>query len=121
EEKVKLDAELAGRRAKNASEAQKPRVIPETAARRSKHVPIVSAPPAPPDLDQHILTNTPLEHIWSFINPLMLYGRHLGLKGSMLRKLNTPKQKELASSEAGRKALEVWEAVEEVKKECRDV
>ncbi|HSG06605.1 MAG TPA: vitamin B12 dependent-methionine synthase activation domain-containing protein, partial [Nitrospiria bacterium] len=38
-------------------------------------------PPAP-DFDLHRLDNPPLEAILSFINPAMLYGKHLGLKGS---------------------------------------
>ncbi|MFI5402573.1 MAG: methionine synthase [Planctomycetota bacterium] len=37
-------------------------------------------PPSPPDLDRHV-TRLPLDEVWRFINPLMLYGRHLGLKG----------------------------------------
>jgi len=37
-------------------------------------------PPEPPDLDRHVM-RLPLDEVWRFINPLMLYGRHLGLKG----------------------------------------
>ncbi|MCK6461452.1 MAG: dihydropteroate synthase, partial [Planctomycetes bacterium] len=37
-------------------------------------------PPEPPDFDRHVM-KLPLEEVWRFINPLMLYGRHLGLKG----------------------------------------
>src|SRR5205814_1749322 len=101
-EKVLLETELKAKRAERARDAQKPKVIAEAEARRSTHVEIVKEPPKAPDFDQHILTNTPLEHVWSFINPLMLYGRHLGLKGQMLRKLGTPRQKELEKTEAGR-------------------
>jgi 5-methyltetrahydrofolate--homocysteine methyltransferase len=120
EEKEKLDLELKSRRAEREREAQKPKLVVEPEAKRSSQVEIVAAPPPPPDHAQHILANTPLEHIWAFINPLMLYGRHLGLKGQMLRKLNTPRQKELASTEAGQKALIIWSAVEEVKKEYKE-
>jgi 5-methyltetrahydrofolate--homocysteine methyltransferase len=119
--KAKLDIELLDRRAKAAANAQKPKVIVEAAAKRSKTVPVLDRPPAAPDFDQHILTNTPLEHIHSYINPLMLYGRHLGLKGQILRKLNTPAQRELADSEVGQKAIELWELVEAVKKDYREV
>jgi 5-methyltetrahydrofolate--homocysteine methyltransferase len=105
ERKEELDRELSEKRSKRDSEAQKPKVLIEPAAQRSSQVPILEAPPPAPDHEPHVLTNTPLEHIWSFINPLMLYGRHLGLKGQMLRKLNTPRQKELAGSEAGKKAV----------------
>ncbi len=37
-------------------------------------------PPRPPDLDRHVM-RLPLDEVWRFINPTMLYGRHLGLKG----------------------------------------
>ncbi|HEY4220646.1 MAG TPA: dihydropteroate synthase, partial [Myxococcota bacterium] len=30
-------------------------------------------PPKPPDLDEHVLSALPLEEIWRFINPMMLY------------------------------------------------
>ncbi len=37
--------------------------------------------PIPPDFDPHILSNFSLERIFSYINPVMLYGKHLGLRG----------------------------------------
>ena len=37
-------------------------------------------PRAPPNLNLNILDDLPLETIWTFINPVMLYTRHLGLK-----------------------------------------
>jgi 5-methyltetrahydrofolate--homocysteine methyltransferase len=118
-EKDKLDQELAEQRAALAGEVRRPELVTTTSSARSKLAPIVTAPPAAPDCDVHVLRNTPLEHIWAFVNPLMLYGRHLGLKGTWLRKLDTPEQKELERSDAGRKALEVWEAVQGVKREHR--
>lgn len=120
-ERARLETELAEKRAERSRGAQKPRAAPEAEARRSAQVPVIAAPPPVPDFEPHVITNTPLEHIWSFINPLMLYGRHLGLKGQQLRKLNTPRQKDLEATEAGRKALEVWAAVEAVKQEHRGV
>ena len=115
ERKKQLDSELAERRAKLAAEGPKAKVIVEAPAVRSTQVPLVEAPPAAPDFDLHVIRNTPLPHIWSFVNPLMLYGRHLGLKGQILRKLNTPQQHELNDLEGGEKALEVWASVQEVK------
>ena len=38
-------------------------------------------PPTPPDLMIHQLTNYSLEDIWPYINPQMLYVRHLGYRG----------------------------------------
>jgi 5-methyltetrahydrofolate--homocysteine methyltransferase len=39
--------------------------------------------PLPPDLRVHVLDNYDLEAIFSYINPTMLYGKHLGLKGNL--------------------------------------
>ena len=120
DEKQVLDQELEARRIKLAKEVPDKKPAPAAPARRSSLVEIIETPPPVVDFDNHILTNTPLEHIWSYINPLMLYGRHLGLKGQMLRKLGTPAQNELAQTEAGQKALQIWEAVEDVKKIHRE-
>jgi 5-methyltetrahydrofolate--homocysteine methyltransferase len=39
-------------------------------------------PPPPPDLERHVLAPD-LDQVWSLINPQMLYGKHLGLRGSV--------------------------------------
>lgn len=41
--------------------------------------------PAPIDYDLHVLKDPPLSEIFELINPVMLYGRHLGLKGNFDR------------------------------------
>src|SRR6185295_5562407 len=51
---------------------------------RSADVP--PAPPRPaPDLTEHVLRDLDLEEIWSYVNPHMLYAKHLGLRGSYAR------------------------------------
>jgi 5-methyltetrahydrofolate--homocysteine methyltransferase len=65
--------------------------------------------PSPPDLDRHVLGRLHLDEVWSYINPAMLYGKHLGLKGSFDRLL--------AEGDARARLLD--EAVEEVKETCR--
>ncbi len=40
--------------------------------------------PAPPDLDRHV-AELDLEKVWEYLNPQMVYGKHLGLKGSVKR------------------------------------
>jgi 5-methyltetrahydrofolate--homocysteine methyltransferase len=40
--------------------------------------------PAPPDLERHV-AELDLEAVWELVNPQMLYGKHLGLKGSVDR------------------------------------
>ncbi|MFH0765046.1 MAG: vitamin B12 dependent-methionine synthase activation domain-containing protein, partial [Calditrichota bacterium] len=37
--------------------------------------------PEPPDLDEHILTTIPLVEVMPLINPQMLFGKHLGMRG----------------------------------------
>ncbi|MBI3247812.1 MAG: methionine synthase [Deltaproteobacteria bacterium] len=39
--------------------------------------------PLPPDLRAHTLDNYDLEAIFAYVNPTMLYGKHLGLKGNL--------------------------------------
>lgn len=38
--------------------------------------------PAAPDTDRHVMRQLPLDEVWGYINPKMLYGKHLGLKGN---------------------------------------
>ncbi|MBI1948330.1 MAG: methionine synthase [Deltaproteobacteria bacterium] len=40
-------------------------------------------PPRPPDTRLHVLDPLPLEEVWTFVNPKMLYARHLGLAGDL--------------------------------------
>ncbi|MCG3114140.1 MAG: methionine synthase [Candidatus Manganitrophus sp. SA1] len=43
--------------------------------------------PKAPDFDFHAIDEGPLREIFSYINPSMLYGKHLGLKGNLERLL----------------------------------
>jgi 5-methyltetrahydrofolate--homocysteine methyltransferase len=115
----KLRGELTTRRTKLAQEVkERPKAV-TTSTARSKEVDVLAQVPAAPDWERHVLTNTPLDHIWKFINPVMLYGRHLGLRGSA-RALGTAAEAELAKTEEGRKALALKEQVEELKGFLRD-
>ncbi|MFT3774619.1 MAG: methionine synthase [Minicystis sp.] len=38
--------------------------------------------PAAPDLDRHVMKTLPIDEVWAYINPKMLYGKHLGLKAN---------------------------------------
>jgi len=77
---------------------------PQAQSRSSKirtDIPIPSAP----YLDRRIREVPNLAEIWSYINPYMLYGRHLGFKGNF--------EKLLAERDA--KALKLFHDVEQVK------
>jgi 5-methyltetrahydrofolate--homocysteine methyltransferase len=81
--------------------------------------------PATPDFERHVLKNTPISQIWKFINPLMLYGRHLGIKGGSVRLLESfsgvgqEAAQAKALAEKDPKALTIWQAVQEVKEDYK--
>ena len=51
-------------------------------------VEVLDTLPLPPDLDRHTLRGVPLPEIWQYLNLQMLYGRHLGFRGSVRRALD---------------------------------
>jgi 5-methyltetrahydrofolate--homocysteine methyltransferase len=72
-------------------------------------VSLAVVPIAPPEAERRVLARIPqLAEIWSYLNPQMLYGKHLGLRGSFAAKL----------SDRDAKALELREAVAEVQVEA---
>jgi len=115
-----LRRELQDRRAQLAAvDSARPAPVRASTARRSRKVTQVADPPRPPDLERHVLANTPLDHIWRFINPVMIYGRHMGLKSSVVKEVEAGNRAELEKSEAGRKALQLKAALDDLKVECR--
>jgi len=80
-------------------------------AERSMKVSLDIPIPAVPYLDRRVRDVPQLagaSGVWSYINPFMLYGRHLGYKGNF--------EKNLAAGET--KALELNELVDSLKKEA---
>jgi 5-methyltetrahydrofolate--homocysteine methyltransferase len=59
---------------------------PATPRARPAGVPRVDAP-VPPDLERHVLRDVPLAHVYPYLNLQMLYGKHLGLRGPVVRML----------------------------------
>jgi 5-methyltetrahydrofolate--homocysteine methyltransferase len=83
-------------------------VAPLPKVTRSPRVrPDLPIPPVP-YVDRKVRLVPDLRDIWSYINPYMLYGRHLGFRGDF--------EKHLAERDP--KAIELFENVEEVKKEA---
>ena len=39
--------------------------------------------PTTPDFESHLFRDVPLHHVWPYLNPQMLYGKHLGLRGNV--------------------------------------
>ncbi|MBE3577611.1 MAG: methionine synthase [Limnochordales bacterium] len=75
----------------------------------SRPVPILETVPEPPDLQRHVLHQIDPDEVWPFINPVMLYNRHLGLR------INFGKAR--AAGDA--RAAELERLIEEIKEECR--
>jgi 5-methyltetrahydrofolate--homocysteine methyltransferase len=69
----------------------------EAAVETPRAVFVHDAPPAPPDLKLHALNDFSVEEIFKYVNPIMLYGKHLGLRGNLEQHLkdNNPKAVEL--------------------------
>jgi 5-methyltetrahydrofolate--homocysteine methyltransferase len=105
--RAKLESDLLERDLGVVARVSEP-VVAETEHRSSKislDVPI----PSVPDLERHVEEVRDLDEVWSYINPQMLYGRHLGLRGKFT---------ELLAS-GDRLARELEETIDRVKKECR--
>jgi len=90
--------------------SERPRPAPTAPAARSSRISTAPPPLPPPAADRQVLDPVPdLADVWRYLNPQMLYGKHLGLKGSF-RKL----------VEAGDpKALELERFVTELQAEAR--
>jgi len=87
--------------------ASLPAVVPSTLSRSSKVRTDIAIPVAP-YLDRRVREVPNLAEIWSYINPYMLYGRHLGFKGNFEKLL----------AERDPKALKLFQDVEDVKAEA---
>ncbi|MEM6702129.1 MAG: methionine synthase [Acidobacteriota bacterium] len=61
-----------------------PRVKGVAGTKRSADVRLDVEVPVPPHTDRHVQT-LELDEVWKCLNPQMLYGKHLGLKGSVER------------------------------------
>jgi 5-methyltetrahydrofolate--homocysteine methyltransferase len=89
---------------------------------QKSQIQVVNEIPQPPDYNRHIINTIPIERIWKFVNPLMLYSRHLGIKAKsakMLGDLEEGKIKESQMASEDSKALEIWKQVQEIKKEYK--
>jgi 5-methyltetrahydrofolate--homocysteine methyltransferase len=76
-----------------------------TGTARSPKVRVDIPIPAAPYLDRRVREIPNLAEIWSYINPFMLYGRHMGFKGNFEKLL----------AERDPKALELYHDLERVK------
>jgi 5-methyltetrahydrofolate--homocysteine methyltransferase len=100
--RAEQEALRGGGEGAEAAPAPAARTMPARSA-VSRAVPV----PAPPDLELHVLRDVPLTRVYPYLNLQMLLGKHLGVKGSVLRLL--------AAKDT--KAVEVSEALEELERD----
>jgi 5-methyltetrahydrofolate--homocysteine methyltransferase len=82
EARTGLAEEAETRRRKAAGPAAREEENPfASPAVRSENVPVVE-PLAAPDLEERVLPELDLEEVSGYVNPHMLYSKHLGLRGS---------------------------------------
>jgi 5-methyltetrahydrofolate--homocysteine methyltransferase len=91
-----------------AAPAAEPETLAAPGERRSRKVRTGIPIPAAPYLDRKLRDVPNLAEVWSYINPYMLYGRHLGFKGNF----------EKALADRDPKALELYHNVERVKQDA---
>ena len=100
-----VEIENAPEAAKSGASARE--TAPASIRRSSRVRP--DAPPLPPPYAERIVRDVPqLREIWAYLNPVMLFNRHLGFKGNF----------DKALAERDPKALELYAAVEELKTEA---
>jgi len=95
--RAEIAAEADKRRAATAAATAAAEEIPLSApAVRSELVEVVP-PVGLPDAAEHVLGKLDLAEVWPYLNPHMLYAKHLGLRGSYrkLKEANDPKLAEL--------------------------
>ncbi len=100
------------------SSAEEPSKSLGLAPSRSSTVTLAIPLPSPPDLDRNVVQRVDdLRDVWSFINPQMLYGKHMGMRGKIERLIDEGDPKVMALveliGELQNEALE-WMRVTEV-------
>ncbi|MBI2571307.1 MAG: methionine synthase [Candidatus Schekmanbacteria bacterium] len=76
--------------------------------------------PKAPDFDAHVIGDIALDHLWRYVNPRMLYGRHLGLNGTLARRVDSTSAAELLRLDGGAKAVALKAAMDAVRARCRE-
>jgi 5-methyltetrahydrofolate--homocysteine methyltransferase len=86
EKRTALIEKVAVERERLAAQERKPIRITESTAASVARVSSIThdlVVPLPPDLRTHLIDDYDLEAIFAYLNPTMLYSKHLGLKGNL--------------------------------------
>ncbi len=95
------EAEALRTEADKRAAAAKPAPVAKAKVRRDHDVPV------PPDLKLHVVRDYDLDAIFSYINPVMLYTRHLGFKGRFEEALSRGEAKAVELRDQVRRVEEV--------------
>ena len=106
-EQLRAELEEAKLKVIDGGQAAKERV--EVPAVRSTRIGVDHQIPLVPDLEPHAMPALNLDEVWEYINPQMLYGKHMGLRGNARNLLE----------QGDAKALELKAVFDELKIECR--
>ncbi len=107
EEKERLQTELAAETDTIRDQDAARSAAPSADGRAPAVITPVNVPPHPPDLVEHILLDHDLDEVFSYVNPTMLYVRHLGYRGRFLEDLGSGNER----------ATELHERVQKIQRE----
>ena len=83
-------------RSDDSAEAESSR-SPDLAPTRSSGIRVDIEIPSPPDLERHVVQRVDdLRDVWGYLNPQMLYGKHMGLRGKIERLIDKGDPKVMA-------------------------
>ena len=109
-ETLELARDADARQQISTTQRQAPEAGPQSSPREGRDISI----PNPPDLRLHVLRGFDLERIFPYINPQMLYSRHLGFKGRFQEALEAEDPAALELRDAVRRVEEIMLASPEI-------
>jgi 5-methyltetrahydrofolate--homocysteine methyltransferase len=109
EGRAELERALAEERQKLAEKEPKAARVEAGEAPQGPAVRVLEHIPAAPDHERHVMKTLPIDEVWSYVNPKMLYGKHLGLKGNPVDLL----------AQGDSRAVELKELIDRLKAESR--
>jgi 5-methyltetrahydrofolate--homocysteine methyltransferase len=80
-----LDRKIAEEAVKLSADAGAPAAEPKVETTRPARISPDEPVRMPPDFDRHVVGVPDLRALWPYVNPHMLYGKHLGVKGAVDR------------------------------------
>ncbi|MAE71954.1 MAG: methionine synthase [Gemmatimonadetes bacterium] len=87
--------------ARSSSAGRRPRRKTPKKAEANKRLLVASAP-RNPDTERHLIREIPFDLLWSWVNPQMLFGKHLGLKGKLAELIEDGDQRAIGLDNAVR-------------------